>query len=77
MVAGFSENSPFTHNLNIVLRGSLDPNDPDNEDMPMPYGIPNVGWKAIGESGMSMSSGIPKVGGKAIGQSVMPMPIGI
>ncbi|XP_045124918.1 fibrocystin-L-like [Portunus trituberculatus] len=51
VVAGFSSDAPFTHNLNIRLRGSLDPTDPDNEDMPMPPGVPNVGWKAMGVFG--------------------------
>ncbi|KAK7084669.1 Fibrocystin-L [Halocaridina rubra] len=51
VVAGFSENAPFVHKLNIVLRGSLDPSDPDNVDMPMPFGVPSVGWKAIGVFG--------------------------
>lgn len=48
MIGGFSSEKPFTHDLVIRLRGSLDPNDPDNEDLPMPPGVPNVGWKAIG-----------------------------
>ncbi|KAK4312053.1 hypothetical protein Pmani_016482 [Petrolisthes manimaculis] len=51
MIAGLTDADPFTHNLNIVLRGSLDANDPDNEDIPMPSGVPNVGWKAIGAFG--------------------------
>ncbi|KAK3879633.1 hypothetical protein Pcinc_015818 [Petrolisthes cinctipes] len=51
VIAGMTESDPFTHNLNIVLRGSLDSTDPDNEDFPMPSGVPNVGWKAIGVFG--------------------------
>lgn len=49
-MAGFSEDAPFTHKLNIVLRGTTDPNDPDNVDMPMPDGTPDVGWKAMGKT---------------------------
>lgn len=49
-MAGFSEDAPFTHTLNIVLRGTTDPNDPDNVDMPMPDGTPDVGWKAMGKT---------------------------
>lgn len=49
MVAGFSEDAPFTHNLDIVLRGTSDPDDPDNVEMPMPDGTPDVGWKAMGK----------------------------
>ncbi|XP_068250285.1 fibrocystin-L-like [Palaemon carinicauda] len=58
VVAGFSEDDPFTHNLNIVLRGTLDPNDPDNVDMPMPSGVPNVGWKAMGVFGQLTLHGL-------------------
>ncbi|XP_064089363.1 fibrocystin-L-like [Macrobrachium nipponense] len=58
VVAGFSEDAPFTHNLNIVLRGSLDPTDPDNVDMPMPMGVPSVGWKAIGVFGQLTLHGV-------------------
>ena len=49
VVGGFSPEDPFTHELTIRLRGSLDASDPDNEDFPTPVGVPNVGWKAIGE----------------------------
>lgn len=51
VMAGNSETEPFAHQLTITLRGSRDPADPDNKDMPMPYGTPNVGWKAIGVFG--------------------------
>lgn len=51
VAAGLSKSEPFTHQLEIQLRGSIDPNDPDNEEFPMPEGVPNVGWKAIGVFG--------------------------
>ncbi|ROT65416.1 putative fibrocystin-L [Penaeus vannamei] len=57
LVAGFSEDAPFTHKLNIVLRGTTDPNDPDNVDMPMPDGTPDVGWKAMGVFGQLILNG--------------------
>ncbi|XP_063605340.1 fibrocystin-L-like [Penaeus indicus] len=57
LVAGFTEDAPFTHELDIVLRGTTDPNDPDNVDMPMPDGTPDVGWKAMGVFGQLILNG--------------------
>lgn len=51
MAAGFSPSEPFTHQLEIQLRGSIDSTDPDNEEFPMPDGVPDVGWKAMGVFG--------------------------
>ncbi|XP_068236296.1 fibrocystin-L-like [Palaemon carinicauda] len=52
VVAGETEDAPFNHDLSITLRGTTNPSDPDNEDLVMPYGVPNVGWKAIGVFGL-------------------------
>ena len=46
-----SEEAPFQHDLRIVLRGNLDPEDPDNDPLPMMPPTPHVGWKAIGGLG--------------------------
>ncbi|XP_050685917.1 fibrocystin-L-like isoform X2 [Eriocheir sinensis] len=58
VVAGFNKEKPFTHNLEIQLRGSIDPEDPDNEAFPMPQGVPDVGWKAIGVFGYLKLHGV-------------------
>ncbi|XP_076030840.1 fibrocystin-L-like [Oratosquilla oratoria] len=58
VVAGFTEADPFTYNLRVVLRGTLDSTDSDNEDMPLPNGGLNVGWKAIGVFGHFLFHGV-------------------
>ncbi|XP_066939677.1 fibrocystin-L-like [Macrobrachium rosenbergii] len=52
VIAGETESAPFNYTLNIILRGTTNPSDPDNEEFLMPYGIPTLGWKAIGVFGL-------------------------
>ncbi|XP_076045156.1 fibrocystin-L-like [Oratosquilla oratoria] len=47
LVAGRNSSVPFTHNLRLVLHGSLDMTDPNNEEMPPVDGGISIGWKAL------------------------------
>ncbi|XP_068231985.1 fibrocystin-L-like [Palaemon carinicauda] len=73
VLAGESEDQPFLHNLTISLRGSLDPSNPDNVDMPMAFGTPNVGWKAIGVFGkLTLHGELPGNTWVKLGSTALP-----